>query len=125
MKKAPKERPRGAGRVAFLARVEDFRKLVNAGHPVVAIYQEHGKDLGISYSQFSRYVARYIRSQAAHDQDQPTGFAAVPAREVPPQPAARNTPAPTADKPQGRKAGSEKPRFEHRATSGNERDDLI
>ena len=137
MTKAPKELPRGAGRVAFLARVEDFRKLVVAGHPVLAIYQEHGKDLGISYSQFSRYVARYIRSPASHDQDRPTlPFTVTPTREPskpipaesaansPTRAASRSTtaskPAAQIDKPAASKSG-----FQHRATSGDDRDDLI
>lgn len=137
MKKAPKELPRGAGRVAFLARVEDFRKLVVAGHSILAIYQEHGKDLGISYSQFSRYVARYIRSPASHDQDRPTlPFAAAPAREAqksnsaesiasPPTRAASGSTATGKSKTQSDKPAASKSGFQHRATSGDERDDLI
>ncbi|MCO1343017.1 hypothetical protein L0Z26_14040 [Burkholderia multivorans] len=35
--------------------------MVEAGYPVVQIYEQHGEELGISYSQFARYVARYVR----------------------------------------------------------------
>ncbi|MFJ7316424.1 TraK family protein [Pseudomonas sp. NPDC098747] len=62
MIETPDKPRRGAGRVAFLAHAEDFRKLVEAGHPLLAIYERHQGLLGISYSQFARYVARYIRS---------------------------------------------------------------
>jgi hypothetical protein len=53
---------RGAGRVAFLARLEEYRALVAAGWPLTAIYDEQNvAGTGLSYSQFARYVARYIR----------------------------------------------------------------
>lgn len=55
--------PRGAGRVAFLARLDEFRGLIDAGWPVTVIYENHGgADTGLSYSQFSRYVGKYIRN---------------------------------------------------------------
>ncbi|MEB3743741.1 MULTISPECIES: TraK family protein [Enterobacteriaceae] len=53
---------RGGGRVAFLARLDEFRGLLEAGWTVTDIYENHGgADTGISYSQFSRYVGKYIR----------------------------------------------------------------
>lgn len=52
---------RGAGRVAFLARMEDIRTMVHAGYSLTAIYKHHGAGLSVmSYSQFARYVGRYI-----------------------------------------------------------------
>lgn len=51
---------RGAGRVAFLAHIEAIRKAVNEGWPATAIYDEHKAKVGITYSQFARYIARYI-----------------------------------------------------------------
>lgn len=55
--KAPRK---GAGRVAFLARLDSFASLMNAGHPQRSIYDDHAASLGISYSQFNRYVGKYI-----------------------------------------------------------------
>jgi hypothetical protein len=64
MADAPKTPSRGAGRVAFLARLDSIRKMVEAGYPVVLIYEQYGEEMGISYSQFARYVARYVQSSA-------------------------------------------------------------
>ncbi|MBS7736777.1 MULTISPECIES: TraK family protein [Pseudomonadota] len=61
MAEAPKKSSRGAGRVAFLARLDSIRKMVEEGYPVVLIYEQHGEGMGISYSQFARYVARYVQ----------------------------------------------------------------
>lgn len=139
MTKAPEKTLRGAGRVAFLARVADFRELVEAGHPLLGIYESNRDDLGISYSQFARYVAKYIRSPS-HEQEKPQGLAggrgsaqsAPAAVQAPPAP----TPAPAGDggssgaggsratgKP-GSKPGGKPAAFQHDADSGN-RDDLI
>lgn len=55
---------RGAARVAFLARLGAIRSLFDAGHTLTAIYDAHRDALGVmSYSQFTRYVARYVRGQ--------------------------------------------------------------
>ncbi len=55
---------RGAARVAFLARQEEIRRLFDAGHTLAAIYDAHSDVLGVmSYSQFTRYVARYVRGR--------------------------------------------------------------
>lgn len=53
---------RGAGRVSFIARIEKFRELIKAGHGQRTIYDEFGGNakLGMSYSQFNRYMTRYI-----------------------------------------------------------------
>lgn len=54
---------RGAGRIAFLARVDDMKELMKAGYPMLAIYEGYQSELKISYSQFARYVSRYIKRQ--------------------------------------------------------------
>ncbi|WP_158320255.1 MULTISPECIES: TraK family protein [Acidiphilium] len=51
---------RGNGRVAFLARREQFEKLLVAGHTQISLYECHANELGVTYSQFSRYVRTYI-----------------------------------------------------------------
>ncbi|HEO70998.1 MAG TPA: hypothetical protein ENN80_07015 [Candidatus Hydrogenedentes bacterium] len=100
---------KGAGRVAFLARADLFRSLLNAGHPQRSIYDDHAADLGISYSQFNRYVRKYLLGKA-DDHEHQKG----------PSPA----PAPTAG-PGQQPAKPGKPGFSHNANSGNDRDDLI
>lgn len=58
----PVKMRRGVGRVAFLARLEEFRKLVDAGWPITSIYEDHGPSTGLSYSQFVRYIGKYLRT---------------------------------------------------------------
>ncbi|MCC8940334.1 hypothetical protein H8A99_28715 [Bradyrhizobium sp. Arg68] len=102
MTKAPKKTRRGAGRVAFLARVEDFRKMVEAGHPLLGIYESNAGDLGISYSQFARYVAQYIPRSPSHEP-----------RQQPHQPVAQPAPAtsvaPPAPAPSGGAGAGQQP----------------
>jgi len=133
MTKAPaKARRKGDGRVAFLAKVDLFRSLLEAGHPQRSIYDDHAAALGISYSQFNRYVGQYLTQKESTDEHQKrtgtgevspspklaaTGQQAAPAspQQTPPQPG---------DKPSGKPAA--KPGgFVHNATAGNDRDDLI
>lgn len=114
---------RGAGRVAFLARLEQFRKLLAAGNEQRTIYDDFGgkAELGISYSQFNRYVIRYItgakddghQRKGTGQIDPPapsTGAAGDPARD-------NSTPA--------EKPGKKRHGFQHNPNSGNDRDDLI
>lgn len=51
---------RGLGRVSFLAKQGVISEAIAAGWPLTSIYEKHAEKLNISYSQFSRYVARYI-----------------------------------------------------------------
>jgi hypothetical protein len=101
-----KKNSRGAGRVAFLARIEEFRKMIDAGYTLLAIYEKYEKPLKIGYSQFARYVTRYIRSKPRHENE---GEKPVPATETK-----------TIDP-----GGKRKPGFTHDPSSGKNRDDLI
>ncbi|HBQ6954518.1 TPA: hypothetical protein L8O79_001763 [Klebsiella pneumoniae] len=127
MADTPSKKPRrGAGRVAFLARLEQFRELLAAGNEQRTIYDDFGgeAELGISYSQFNRYVVRYITG-AKDDGHQRKGTGQI----APPSP----SPAPTgATGGQARgsstpaeKPGQKRPGFQHDPNSGNDRDDLI
>ncbi len=127
MADTPSKKPRrGAGRVAFLARLEQFRELLAAGNEQRTIYDDFGgeAELGISYSQFNRYVVRYITG-AKDDGHQRKGTGQI----APPSP----SPAPTgAAGGQARgsstpteKHGQKRPGFQHNPNSGNDRDDLI
>lgn len=127
MADTPSKKPRrGAGRVAFLARLEQFRELLAAGNEQRTIYDDFGgeAELGISYSQFNRYVVRYITG-AKDDGHQRKGIGQI----APPSP----SPAPTGaagGQPRGsstpaEKPGRKRPGFQHNPNSGNDRDDLI
>lgn len=53
-------RRHGMGRVAFLSRLTIVEGRICAGYPLASIYKDFREELGISYSQFSRYVNRYV-----------------------------------------------------------------
>lgn len=67
MTKDSKTAIRGSGRVGFLARMDGIKKMIDAGHPLLFIYKEHEKHLSISYSQFVKYVHKFIRSKSTED----------------------------------------------------------
>ena len=71
---------RGAGRVGFLARQEEIKKMYEAGHPLLSIYQQYEKDMSISYSQFVKYVHKFIRSKPNGNE----GKKSIPAPETTP-----------------------------------------
>jgi hypothetical protein len=53
----------GLGRVRFLARLEAIRVAVGQGYPLRMIYEAQQRDgLGISYSQFARYVNQFVHA---------------------------------------------------------------
>ena len=92
---------RGAGRVGFLARQEDIKKMVEAGHPLLSIYQKYEKDMSIKYSQFVKYIHKFIRSKPSGNIDSPTGKEAAGIKEKRPvrirtadQPAFVSSPTP-------------------------------
>jgi len=119
--KTPKEGLTGAGRVAFLARLDEFRHLIQAGWPVTVVYENHGGDnTGLSYSQFTRYVGKYIRKPTKRGAEQPT----IPDEirlPVTPQPEQMQSSASTVPATTSKR----RPGFWHDPNSGNNRDDLI
>lgn len=54
---------KGTGRVAFLAHLEGIKKMIEAGHPLVSVYEEYESRLSIKSGQFGKYVRKYIRSK--------------------------------------------------------------
>lgn len=134
MTEAPAKKPRrGAGKVAFLARLETFKELFKAGHEQRTVFDQYENELGISYSQFNRYHAKYIGTGATADghqkegrqqkQEAPASTPAAPASTVSGSGGA--TPAPAAGSSTGGKSGKQKPVFQHDPSSGNTREDLI
>ncbi|EGS8100301.1 TraK family protein [Klebsiella pneumoniae] len=125
MAEQKKNASRGVGRVAFLARLEDFRKKLDEGYPARAVYDEYQSELGIGYPQFTRYINRYIRKDAKDDGHQKTnqnstGGAGNSSDSRTGNDAAGNERNEQAGKQPGKKAP-----FEFNAESGNKRDDLI
>lgn len=121
MTKAPKERLTGAGRVAFLARLDKFRDLLNAGWPITVVYESYGgAETGLSYSQFVRYVGKHIRTPSTRGTQrvQPLNETTP---QITPSPAPGHPhPSATPTQPATSRTG-----FQHDPNSGNERDDLI
>jgi len=118
---------RGDGKIAFLARLDTFQELFKAGHQQRKVFEKYEGELGMSYSQFNRYVNKYIRAETA-DGHQRKGQG----QKHPPSTPAASTggnggsggPSPTpvtSGKPTGKRA----PVFQHDPSSGNNRDDLI
>lgn len=66
---APKRR-KGEGRVAFLANLNKFRELLDAGYTQRTIYEDHIGILEISYAQFNRYVGKYLRIKERSNEQQ-------------------------------------------------------
>lgn len=75
---------KGAGRVTFLAHAEKFRELIKSGHPQRSIYDEHADALGISYSQFNRYVGKYVlgKTESGHQKGKVVETVVSPAEPV-------------------------------------------
>lgn len=118
--KTPKEGRIGAGRVAFLARLDEFSGLIQAGWPVTVVYEIHGGDnIGLSYSQFARYVGKYIRKPTKRGAQQPTIADEMPL-PIKPQ-VGQQSGASTMSTPMPKR----RPGFHHDPNSGNNRDDLI
>jgi len=58
------KRIRGVGRVTFLAHLAEITAELDAGWPLKVVYENRSGRLGISYTQFTRYVERIVRGAA-------------------------------------------------------------
>lgn len=52
---------KGTGRVNFIAHYSEIIADLDAGRTIKAVFEKHRGRVGISYPQFARYVARYVR----------------------------------------------------------------
>ncbi len=129
MTDTPEKKRRGIGRVAFLARLDEFRKLIEAGWPITFIYEDHGKSIGLSYSQFARYIGKYIRTPPTRNRSEgKSGTDRV--INLPPE--TLYEPPVTPQLPMSHLKSKSPPAvpkgpvvFRHDPNSGNTRDDLI
>lgn len=103
----------GQGRVNFLAARDEVEKMINAGHMLRDIYDEKSAGLGISYTQFTRYVGKYI-TQKEHQKGEGVAKQST---------VSNSTSATKATEQQARP--DPKKGFSHDPNSGNARDDLI
>lgn len=71
------------GRVRFFAQLPLVREKVTQGYALSVIYRHYQSALGISYSQFRRYVSQHVRLAAARARVAENPLpAAAPAREA-------------------------------------------
>lgn len=120
----PYDRSKTVGRVAFLANRDAIRDLLEKGHRNKEVFAELEDQLTISYSQFNRYVLRYITG-AKDDRHQRKG-----PEEMIPQTPSKPDDGAAGEQTLGNASPSYNPSqkragFKHDPNSGNNRDDLI
>jgi hypothetical protein len=87
---------RGLGQVAFRARIKPIKKAIDAGWPLLSIYNKYSDNIPISYGQFTRYVSKYITkvtenpsptlsSTTQNNQNQSSPQPIIPKIDKPPQ----------------------------------------
>lgn len=118
------DRSKTVGRVAFLAHRDAIRDLLDKGHRNKEVFAKLEDQLTISYSQFNRYVVRYITG-ANDDRHQRKGPGQI-VLQSPFKPAEGGA----GERTVGNSSPSFNPRqkraeFKHDPNSGNNRDDLI
>ncbi|WP_025902228.1 hypothetical protein [Tatumella sp. UCD-D_suzukii] len=107
---------KGDGRTKFLAHADTFRGLLLTGHPQRSIYDDYADVLGISYSQFNRYVGQYLlnKNEGGHQKGKVVAAVADPV----PQPTTEDSAKPAGEQP------AKKGVFTHNPDA-NKRTDLI
>ena len=80
------------GRVRFFAQLPLVREKVTQGYALSVIYRQYQSVLGISYSQFRRYVSQHVRPAKPRAIENPL-LAAAPASQAD-DPAPRSASAP-------------------------------
>lgn len=123
MSQDPKPRHyKGAGLVAFRARQGEIGKLLAAGFPQREIYRQLGEALGISYSQFNRYVQKHLMpSEAPRHDENALGRAR---RAVGNEPDSQS-PSQQKPRPAGKPSGTRGKKFDFDPEARNTRDNLI
>jgi hypothetical protein len=72
-----KRGPKPGAAPAFLARKDAIAAELDRGHKMRTAYETHAPHLGISYSQFTRYVNQHIRKKEIKLRDKPNATAAA------------------------------------------------
>ena len=55
---------KGTGRVSFLANLDGIKKMLDAGHPMISVFEEYENKLSIKSGQFGKYVRKYVKGEA-------------------------------------------------------------
>jgi hypothetical protein len=87
-------------RAAFFARLDVIRGDLDQGWRMIAVYEKHAAELGVSYSQFTRYVRQYIAKKAKANAQSRTAPGAGEGPRVSPR-------QPPAQRPEPRKGESQ------------------
>ncbi len=116
MTRRPANFRKGDGLIAFLARIDEFRSLHEAGHQQVSIYDKAKDSLPISFSQFSRYMGQYVLKKAPHNEHQRGQSTTI-------SPVGKNS-ASSIRKPSTTGTTSKSVPFQHNP-DGRDRDDLV
>lgn len=128
--KAARTPMKGDGKILFLARLDTFKELLDAGHQQRKVFEEYESELGMSYSQFNRYVNKYIKGEPAdgHQKEGP-GHKQEPRPSTPASPASTAAGNGGATLPQATSVATgkpgRKPVFQHDPSSGNKLEDLM
>jgi hypothetical protein len=70
-----KRGPKPGAAPAFLARKDAIAAELDRGHKMRTAYEKHAPHLGVSYSQFTRYVNRHIRKKETKPREKPNATA--------------------------------------------------
>jgi len=55
---------KGTGKVAFMAHLEGIKKMLDAGYPMISVFEEYEKKLSIKSGQFGKYVRKYVKGES-------------------------------------------------------------
>lgn len=86
----------GYGRVAFKTYLVDIHQEIESGYPLTHIYNKRKETLGITYSQFAKYVGKYITGDTVKKSPAQTSVSNEQGirPEVKPSPYISSTPTP-------------------------------
>lgn len=86
--------PKRSAEAAFVALAPKLAEALKGRHKIAALYEEYGAGLGISYSQFARYVARHITKKESKPGEAKEAGMSTPAAALPDDRAATPSPPP-------------------------------
>lgn len=78
--KSPKKKEVGVGRVAFKARFDAIKEMVDAGYTTAAIHRKYGSQLGIKYTQLNNYINKFIKGKGAVNKTEEKQIVSVPTK---------------------------------------------
>lgn len=117
--KPPKQKEVGVGRVAFKARFDAIKEMVDAGYTTAAIHRRYGSQLGIGYTQLNNYINKFIKDKQTASKEKET-------QDGNRNDETRNTPAAPPGTTEGNKGeGNKKPSIAETFRSTDDLDDFL